>query len=80
MQTNLEELKLAELRQLAKDHQLKGWSSLNKARLIEFLKENLKAAEEPQKKVPRRERKRSPCHFKEENKERKRSKGKGRGV
>ncbi len=61
MQTNLEELKLAELRQLAKDHQLKGWSSLNKARLIEFLKENLKTAEEAQKKkVPKLERKKEP--------------------
>ena len=53
MQTRLEELKMAELRQLAKDNELRGWSSLKKADLIVFLKENLKSVEE--KKPPKKE-------------------------
>lgn len=57
MQTRLEELKMAELRQLAKDNELRGWSSLKKADLIVFLKENLKSVEE--KKPPKKERKES---------------------
>lgn len=50
MQSTLDTLKLVELRQLAKEKKLKGWSALNKQELLNFLKEKLETPEKPEKK------------------------------